>query len=91
MEDEYKNAWHHVRGVTPEELRQAAREAERLYGDIIDLPRPVSKRHPPLSMEQKAAQFSPFAALNGFEEAVDETTKAVRETMEKNQGRKEKP
>ena len=40
------------------------------YSDLLDLPRPVSKKHPPMSIEKRAAQFMPFAALTGFESAV---------------------
>lgn len=40
------------------------------YSDMLDLPRPVSKKHPPMSLEKRAAQFMPFAALTGFEGAV---------------------
>ena len=40
------------------------------YSDMLDLPRPVSKKHPPMSIEKRAAQFMPFAALTGFESAV---------------------
>ena len=49
------------------------------YDDIIDLPHHVSKKHPQMSMRDRAAQFSPFAALTGFEEAVNDT---VREDIE---------
>lgn len=41
------------------------------YDDLIDLPRPVSKRHAPLSKLQRAAQFAPFAALTGLDEKMD--------------------
>ncbi len=40
------------------------------YSDIIDLPHPVSKKHRQMSMAERAAQFSPFAALTGHAEAV---------------------
>ena len=40
------------------------------YSDMLDLPRPISKKHPPMSLEKRAAQFMPFAALTGFEGAV---------------------
>lgn len=42
------------------------------YDDLIDLPHPVSRRHPRMTMSDRAAQFSPFAALNGFEDAIRE-------------------
>ena len=47
------------------------------YSDIINLPHHVSTVHPQMSMHQRAAQFSPFAALVGFEDVVDEK---VRQT-----------
>ena len=40
------------------------------YSDMLNLPRPVSKKYPPMSIEKRAAQFMPFAALTGFESAV---------------------
>ena len=45
------------------------------YDDILYMEHPVSKKHPQMSMINRAAQFSPFAALTGYEDAVDETTK----------------
>lgn len=41
------------------------------YPDIYDLPHPTSKTHPRMSLEDRAAQFSPFAALTGFEDAIE--------------------
>ena len=45
------------------------------YDDIIHLPRPVSPRHAPMSMLDRAAQFSPFAALTGHDAAIAETAR----------------
>ena len=45
------------------------------YADIIDMPHHVSKRHPQMSMWNRAAQFAPFAALTGYEDAITETAK----------------
>ncbi len=64
------------------EMRAAERECERRYGDILYLRRPVSTSRPPLSMEQKAAQFSPFAALTGYGDAVAETARFTDERIE---------
>ena len=52
------------------------------YADIIDLPHPVSKRHIPMSMEKRAAQFAPFAALTGFENAISNTVDQTMEQMD---------
>ena len=49
------------------------------YDDIINLPHHVSKNHPQMPMWKRAAQFAPFAALTGYEEAV---RKAERENAE---------
>ena len=47
----------------------------QLYADIIDLPHHVSKRHPQMSMWNRAAQFAPFAALTGYEDAIQESAR----------------
>ena len=39
--------------------------SSRQYEDIIGLPRPLSRRHPPMARQERAAQFAPFAALAG--------------------------
>ncbi len=43
------------------------------YDDIIGLPYQKSKKHPHMDLYDRAAQFSPFAALTGFDEAIEET------------------
>ncbi|MBP5259774.1 MAG: hypothetical protein J6Z12_03975 [Paludibacteraceae bacterium] len=45
------------------------------YDDIIRLPHHVSTKHPHLSMQQRAAQFAPFAALSGHDEAIEEAAR----------------
>lgn len=40
------------------------------YQDIIDLPHHVSTHYPHMSLEGRAAQFAPFAALTGLEAAI---------------------
>lgn len=45
------------------------------YDDMIDLPRHVSSHHPQMPMEERAAQFSPFAALTGYGDVIRETAR----------------
>lgn len=52
------------------------------YDDIIDLERPVSRRHPPMPMEERAAQFSPFAALTGYEAVIREAARLTAQPVE---------
>ncbi len=51
------------------------------YDDILDLPRPRSA-HEPMPMSDRAAQFSPFAALTGYEDAIDETARLTDARVE---------
>ena len=44
------------------------------YADIICLPHHVSKRHPPMSLRDRAGQFAPFSALTGLHAAAKHTT-----------------
>lgn len=48
-------------------------DAMRKYGDIIDLPHHISDTRPRMSELERAAQFSPFAALTGYEAVLRET------------------
>lgn len=45
----------------------------RDYQDMLDMPHHVSRRHPQMSLSARAAQFSPFAALTGYEDVIAET------------------
>ena len=49
------------------------------YDDIIERPYVKSNKHPHMSMEQRAAQFSPFAALVGYDEELYEVTRLTDE------------
>ena len=52
------------------------------HSDILDIPRPTFASHKKMSMVERGAQFSPFAALTGYEEAVEETARLTdRETV----------
>ena len=51
------------------------------YDDIIGLPHPVSRKHPQMPREDRAAQFTPFAALTGYDAAVKETARLTGEKI----------
>lgn len=53
--------------------------SQKSYDDIIQLARPVSKKHPPMPRANRAAQFGAFQALNGYEEAVEETARLTQQ------------
>ena len=55
---------------------------DRQYDDIIDLPHHVSKKHPQMSLYARSAQFAPFAALTGYEDAVRETGRQTADRIE---------
>jgi len=59
------------------------------YDDIIRLSRPVSEKHPRMSMTDRAAQFSPFAALTGYDAAVQETARRTDARIELDEDAKE--
>lgn len=52
------------------------------YDDIIHLPRPVSKKRSPMSNYDRAAQFSPFAALTGYDGVIQETARLTDREIE---------
>ena len=58
------------------------------YDDIIDLPHHVSKVHPQMSIWDRSAQFAPFAALTGHEEAIAETARLTNEWHEPDEDKK---
>lgn len=59
------------------------------YDDIIRLPHHVSTRHPQMSIHDRAAQFSPFAALTGHDAAIRETERLTEEWVELDEDSKE--
>ncbi|MBE6644686.1 MAG: YolD-like family protein [Ruminococcaceae bacterium] len=52
------------------------------YDDIINLEHPTPKRHPRMKRSDRAAQFSPFAALTGYEDAVTEAARTTEKRIE---------
>ena len=68
--------------VTDRENEQLTMNNKNGYDDIIDLPHHVSRRHPPLDRDSYAAQFSPFAALTGYDGIVAESARATNSRIE---------
>ncbi len=58
------------------------------YDDIIHLPHHVSRRHPQMSLSNRAAQFSPFAALTGHDAAIEEATRMTDSFVELDEDKK---
>lgn len=52
------------------------------YDDIIGLPHPTSTKHPRMPLSDRAAQFSPFAALSGHGAAIAETARLTDRRIE---------
>ena len=52
------------------------------YEDIINLQRTKSKKHPPMSLNNRSAQFAPFSALTGYEDKIKETARVTTPKIE---------
>ena len=59
------------------------------YDDIINLPHPASKRFSRMPLEERAAQFSPFAALTGYDAVIRETARLTDRRVELDECRKQ--
>ena len=59
------------------------------YEDIINLPHHISSKRPQMSMLDRAAQFSPFAALTGYDDAIHETGRLTDEKIDLSEEEKE--
>ena len=59
------------------------------YQDIINLPHHVSKTHPQMLLYDRAAQFSPFAALTGYEDAIRETARLTDNWVQLSEDKKQ--
>lgn len=59
------------------------------YNDIIDLPHHVSANRPHMSVYDRAAQFSPFAALKGYDDEIDEAARLTDSKIEPDGARAE--
>ncbi len=67
--------------MDPEVLKQ--------YGDIIDHPHYVDPARPRMTLQNRAAQFSPFAALTGYEDLIDEAARQTSDRVELDESAKE--
>lgn len=67
-----------------EERTEAMRKSAAVnnYEDIINLPHPTSSKHPRMPVSDRAAQFSPFAALTGHGAAIEETARLTDRYIE---------
>ena len=59
------------------------------YDDIINMPHHVSKKHPRMPVSKRAAQFQPFSALSGYEEAIHEVNRVTDRKIELDELQKE--
>lgn len=59
------------------------------YDDIIKLPHPTSKRFSRMPLEERAAQFSPFAALTGYDAVIRETARLTDRRVELDECRRQ--
>ena len=59
------------------------------YDDIINLPHHVSSKRPQMPMLDRAAQFSPFAALTGYDDAIHETARLTNDKVDLSEEEKE--
>ncbi len=66
-----------TKGITSQEPNP-----REVYADIIDLPHHESDHHPPMSPEDRAAQFAPYAALSGYHDLISEEARLVDSKIE---------
>ncbi len=66
------------------------KDARIEYADIIDRPHHVSKRRAPMSLRDRAAQFSPFAALTGYDDLIAESARWTQSQAELDESEKER-
>ena len=59
------------------------------YDDIIGMPHHQSSKHPHMPLADRAAQFSPFAALSGHGDAIRETARLTDKKMELSEDQRE--
>ena len=57
-------------------MNEFEKNAFQKYADMLDMPHPDPDpvKHPRMSLQDRAAQFAPFAALTGFDDSIDAMT-----------------
>ena len=76
--------WPMTKGITKKEPNPRL-----VYADIIDHPHWQSPTRPHMSLYDRAAQFSPFAALSGYEDMVSEEARVVDNKKDLSENEKE--
>ena len=60
-----------------EGMKNKENNPRSVYADIIDLPHPVSAKHPQMSLHDRAAQFASYKALSGYEDMIGEEARLM--------------
>ena len=60
------------------------------YEDLLDLEHPTFPDHPPMPVKDRAVQFQPFAALDGFEAAIEQAREEFERLQEEREQKEEK-
>ena len=68
--------------------KKREQDADR-YADMLDLPHPTSPRHPRMPIIDRAAQFAPFSALTGYDDAIEETARLTDSMLDMTEDRRE--
>ena len=75
-------------GIKHEREKYISGKETHKYDDIIHLPHHVSTKHPQMALLDRAAQFSPFAALTGHEDSIRETARRTEAFLELDEDKK---
>ena len=83
MGDPYRvNKFENLKGGRSQTPKGQESDAQRRYGDILGHSYPFPLRHARMPVEDRAAQFASFAALNGYEEAVEEEARLTEREID---------
>lgn len=70
-------------------MQEKQQGGDGYYADMLDLPHPTSSRHPRMPIIDRAAQFAPFAALTGYDDAIEETARLTDEMLRMTEDQRE--